>query len=116
MGAGYLTDYSSAVDKVSESVDSVFTDTGEQKNETSTVKPVENVTYVPRPIGEFGGVQTNKTFIYNGKKWEPKADLTIARDRPACSIVHGKDGQVKYTQSSMSTISVYFNSTLPYDN
>ena len=94
MGAGYLTDYSTKVDKVSQVVDLVLLDTGEQKNETLTLNQIDNETSTARAIGEFGGVQTNKTFIYDGQNWEPRRELKIARDRPACSIVQGKDRQV----------------------
>ena len=94
MGAGYLTDYSSKVDKVSQGVDLVLVDTGEQESETLAANQIGNATSTARPLGEFGGVQTNKTFIYNGQNWEPRAELKVARDRPACSIVQGEDRQV----------------------
>ena len=44
---------------------------------------------------EIGGaLQTNKTWLYNGNSWEARAEMSIARDRPACSIVNMPNGEV----------------------
>ena len=41
-----------------------------------------------------GGFQTNRTWIYNGQEWKETAQMNIARDRPACSLVNMPDGKV----------------------
>ena len=49
----------------------------------------------PNPNDTFGGaIQTNKTWMYDGSSWSPKAEMKIARDRPACSIINMPDGKV----------------------
>ena len=42
-----------------------------------------------------GAVQTNKTWIYDGNVWRPKAEMKFARDRPGCSLVNMPDGKVE---------------------
>ena len=41
-----------------------------------------------------GGYQTNRTWIYNGQQWTETAEMKIARDRPACSLLNMPDGKV----------------------
>ena len=41
-----------------------------------------------------GAVQTNKTWMFNGNSWEARAEMSIARDRPACSIMNMPNGEV----------------------
>ena len=38
--------------------------------------------------------QTNKTWMYDGTSWKAKAEMKIARDRPACSLVNTANGKV----------------------
>ena len=44
-----------------------------------------------------GAVQTNKTWMFNGNSWEARAEMSIARDRPACSIMNMPNGEVSCT-------------------
>ncbi len=41
-----------------------------------------------------GGHQANRTWIYDGQQWKETAEMKIARDRPACSLVNMHDGKV----------------------
>lgn len=54
--------------------------------------PNDDVEYTNEDIG--GAVQTNKTWMFNGKSWEARAEMSIARDRPACSIMNMPNGEV----------------------
>ena len=54
--------------------------------------PNDDVEYTNEDIG--GAVQTNKTWMFNGNSWEARAEMSIARDRPACSIMNMPNGEV----------------------
>ena len=84
LGAGYLEGYN-ATDS---------TDLGVIPGASTTRRPAAALGDGEAVL--FGGVQTNKTWIYDGKKWTQKADMLIARDGPACSIVQETNGKVNY--------------------
>ena len=84
MGAGYLNGYYNDTDAV---------DLGLVSSVSTTHRPRRQASLDGSSI-LLGGVQTKKTWIYDGKKWVQKADMSIARDRPACSIVQDETGQV----------------------
>ena len=84
MGAGYLDGYHNDVDAVDLGVGSSVSITRRSRRQAS----------LDGSSTLLGGVQTKKTWIYDGKKWVQKADMSIARDRPACSIVQDETGQV----------------------
>ena len=41
-----------------------------------------------------GGMQNDRTWIYNSTHWKETARTHVARDRPACSLVNMPDGKV----------------------
>ena len=43
----------------------------------------------------FAGVQTNRSWMYDGLNWKEMKQMKIARDRPACSLVILPNGKVK---------------------
>ena len=85
LGAGYLQGYN-ATDS---------TDLGGISGVSTTHRPAAAVADGETIL--FGGVQTNKTWMFDGTKWTNKADMLIARDGPACSIVQEANGKVNYT-------------------
>ena len=44
--------------------------------------------------GDEGGFQNKRTWIYNTTHWVETAESIVARDRPACSLLHLPDGKV----------------------
>ena len=46
-------------------------------------------------VSSGGGIQTAKSYMFDGSTWEELAPMNIARDRPACSIISMPDGKVK---------------------
>ena len=49
-----------------------------------------------------GGVQTDKAWMFDGYSWKKIAPMSIARDRPACSIINMPNGKVMCQLSSLS--------------
>ena len=47
-------------------------------------------------VSKGGAVQTDKAWIYNGLTWDEKARMSMARDRPACSLVNMPNGDVRF--------------------
>ena len=45
-------------------------------------------------FGDEGGHQNERTWIYNSTHWIETAPTHVARDRPACSLVHMPGGKV----------------------
>ena len=45
-------------------------------------------------FGDEGGYQNKRTWIYNTTHWVETAETIVARDRPACSLLHLPDGKV----------------------
>lgn len=41
-----------------------------------------------------GGISLKRTWLYDGLYWMETADMSVPRDRPACSLVELPDGQV----------------------
>ena len=41
-----------------------------------------------------GGIQNRRTWMYNTTNWIEIAESSIARDRPACSLVNMPSGKV----------------------
>jgi N-acetylneuraminic acid mutarotase len=44
---------------------------------------------------DVGGRQNDRTWIFNSTHWIEKARTSVARDRPACSLVNMPDGKVR---------------------
>ena len=58
-------------------------------------RQAENVEeYDYENVKKGGAIQTDKAWIYNGNTWEEKAPMSVARDRPACSLVNMPNGEV----------------------
>ena len=58
-------------------------------------RQAENVEeYDYESVKKGGAIQTDKAWIYNGLTWEEKAPMSVARDRPACSLVNMPNGEV----------------------
>ena len=57
----------------------------------------EDETFIPEgiPVGIAPGVLTNRTWMFDGRAWVEKAEMRIAREKHACSIVNMANGKVK---------------------
>ena len=65
------------------------------KNNIKNVQFFGNDTFdVDEKINLCGGIQLNRTWIYDGIQWNEMAPMSIARDRPACSLVNMPNGKV----------------------
>ena len=45
---------------------------------------------------DVGGMQNERTWIFNSTHWKETAKTRVARDRPACSIVNMPNGKVMH--------------------
>ena len=41
-----------------------------------------------------GGIYFKNGWIYDGNAWKPTSDMSVARGKPACSLVEMDDGEV----------------------
>ena len=52
------------------------------------------------------GTALSKAWMYDGQSWNDLMPMSIARDRPACTLVQTNDGAVSYIILDLITISI----------
>ena len=99
MGGGFLTAYNvdgaTSIEKDDDIFDNANIIDGADERDRRRRREDQNNIDKNNTINDLGGgYQTNKVWIYNGNKWEERKPMSIARDRPACSIVNMPNGEV----------------------